>query len=132
MNVDRPFLQPLILCCFLWLTYKLFPPRHLVVGSPESPCHRQPDAWPGSFMAWDFGYTKFFKHCKIVFRLASCQLSICHKRWKIGRTHRDNDRQRKSRVDGRSDSVCQRCGFLCYNDAVRRFTSSAFVLVLIM
>ena len=32
--------------------------------------------------------------------------------------HRHHDRQRKGRVDGRSDSVCERCGRLCHNDAV--------------
>ena len=40
------------------------------------------------------------------------------------KTHRHYDRQRKCRVDGRSDSVCQRSGRLCRNDAVERLARS--------
>ena len=37
----------------------------------------------------------------------------------------DCDRQRKGRVDARSDSLRQRFGRCCHNDALGRFTSSA-------
>ena len=39
------------------------------------------------------------------------------------------DRQRKGRVDGRNDSVCERFG--CHSDALARFTSSAHFGVLV-
>ena len=42
------------------------------------------------------------------------------------RNHRHYDRQQEGRVDGRSDSVCQRFGRFCHNDAVGRFFSTAF------
>ena len=97
-----------------------------VPRNQEMPSAARCLAW--FFVAWDFEKTKFFRHCKVVLRLASCQLSIFNSEWKTGRIHRNCDRQRKNSVDGRSDSVLSTTWFLCYIHAVQRFTSSAFRL----
>ena len=53
------------------------------------------------------------------------ELTSSEKDKQVKRTHHHHDRQRTGRVDGRSDSLRQRFGRFCEDDAVGRFTCSA-------